>query len=173
MRGGSLIEIFFGQPWPNEARLAYASFLRENGFGFYLYGPKADGYLRRHWIQKWSPSYVQELRTLSAEYRKNGLKFGVVLSPFGLHEEIKKNTAGLLKEKVQLLSEIGIDMLGIFFEDMPNASGLAKLQVEVLNIILEFTSVPLVFCPTFYSFDSVLDRVFGQRSPDYLHEIGE
>ncbi len=126
MHSVGLIEIFFGQPWPQPARLAYASFLRENGFGFYLYGPKADARLRKHWMQTWPVTYLQELRTLSIEYRKLGLKFGVVLSPYGLHQEINRNSASQLNEKIQLLSEIGIDMLGIFFDDMPNADGLAR-----------------------------------------------
>ncbi len=172
MNSAGVIEIFFGLPWSQQVRLAYASFLREHGFGFYLYGPKADVYLRKQWQQKWPKSYVQELQTLSEEYRRQGLKFGVVLSPFGLHEEIQKNSAKLLREKTQQLAEIGIDLLGVFFDDMPNADGLAARQVEVLSIIQTCTSVPLVFCPTFYSFDPILDRVFGQRSPDYLDEIG-
>lgn len=173
MHQTGLIEIFFGQPWPKQARLNYASFLRENGFGFYLYGPKADPLLRKQWTSQWPASYLRELSELASEYRNKGLKFGVVLSPFGLHQKIKKNSETLLKKKIQLLSEIGVDMLGIFFDDMPNAPGLVCRQVDVLKMVRSFTSVPLVFCPTFYSFDPILDRVFGKRSPDYLHEIGE
>lgn len=173
MTSTGVIEIFFGQPWSKQARLNYASFLRSNNFGFYLYGPKADAALRKKWMDDWSTSYVKNLAEVAAEYRKNGIKFGVVLSPFGLQQEIKKNSEALLKRKIQILSDIGIDMLGIFFDDMPNATGLASRQVEVLKIVRSLTPIPLVFCPTFYSFDPILDRVFGERSPDYLQEIGE
>lgn len=168
-----VIEIFFGQPWPKLARLAYARFLRSSHFDFYLYGPKADAHLRKQWTHAWPVQYLNDLTELAENYKNNGIKFGVVLSPFGLHEEIKAGSESLLKEKIQCLSAIGIDMLGIFFDDMPNVPALAARQVEVLKMVQSLTSVPLVFCPTFYSHDPILDRVFGERSSGYLQEIGE
>lgn len=36
-----LIEGFFGPPWPESDRLAFAPLLRELGFDFFLYAPKA------------------------------------------------------------------------------------------------------------------------------------
>ncbi len=138
-----------------------------------MYGPKADAYLRRNWQQEWTESYVGQLRELSQIYRANGVKFGIVLSPFGLHEDVTSKSEAILLKKLKILESVGIDMLGIFFDDMPNSPGLARRQVHVLQTIRAAISVPLVFCPTFYSTDPILDRVFGQRDPDYLDEIGE
>jgi hyaluronoglucosaminidase len=168
-----LMEIFFGPPWPKADRLAYANFLREHGFGFYMYGPKADANLRRNWQEEWPPAYIRELCELSQTYRANGVKFGIILSPFGLHEDVTSKSDVILRNKLKILEGIGIDMLGIFFDDMPNSPGLARRQLLVLQSIRAEISVQLVFCPTFYSTDPVLDRVFGQRDPDYLYEIGE
>jgi hypothetical protein len=172
MNSIGVMEIFFGSPWPEQERLAYAAFLKKHGFGFYLYGPKADAYLRRQWTKPWPAEYISHLRMLADEYHKHELKFGVVLSPFGLHEQIQQNSAALLKEKINILTEAGIDMLGVFFDDMPNAPGLARRQIEVLNMVQSYTKLPLIFCPTFYTFDPILDKVFGQRAPDFLEEIG-
>jgi hypothetical protein len=72
MKQAGLIEIFFGQPWPKQARLNYARFLRVNDFGFYLYGPKADVFLRKHWTQDWPVAYLKDLKELASEYRNNG-----------------------------------------------------------------------------------------------------
>jgi len=44
-----LIEGFYGRPWSWEARAGYAPFLKTHGYRFYIYAPKADGYLRRNW----------------------------------------------------------------------------------------------------------------------------
>ena len=138
-----------------------------------MYGPKADSNLRRNWQEEWSPAYIRELGELSQIYRANGVKFGIILSPFGLHEDVTSKSDAILRKKLKILEGVGIDMLGIFFDDMPNSPGLARRQVLVLQSIRAVISVPLVFCPTFYSTDPVLDRVFGQREPDYLDEIGE
>lgn len=168
-----VMEIFFGPAWPKQTRLDYAAFLSQNGFDFYIYGPKADANLRKHWAEAWSRDYLSELGTLANEYRRQGVKFGVALSPYGLHEDFDAKSEKVLKEKVNVLNDIGIDMLGIFFDDMPNAPGLAARQIEIIKVIRSYSNGPLVFCPSFYSFDPILDRVFGQRDPDYLNEIGE
>ena len=168
-----LIEIFFGPPRGKAERIAYANFLRAHGFGFYMYGPKADANLRRNWQEPWPDTYIRELSELSKVYRAQGVKFGIILSPFGLHEDVSQECESILRKKLRILTAIGIDMLGIFFDDMPNAPGLASRQVQVLQMIRADVNVPLVFCPTYYSTDPVLDRVFGQRDPDYLDEIGE
>ena len=44
-----VIEGFFGRPWPHRERLAAVAFLAKAGYDFYLYAPKADARLRRHW----------------------------------------------------------------------------------------------------------------------------
>ena len=44
-----LIEGYYGQPWTWEARAEQASFLKAHGYGFFMYAPKADAFLRRRW----------------------------------------------------------------------------------------------------------------------------
>ena len=167
-----IIEIFFGSPWPVSDRLAYAPFMAENGFEFYLYGPKADPWLRRRWSEPWPEDYVASLRKLSETYREYGIRFGVALSPFGLQEKLTSSARDDLRRKLDVLTGVGIDSLGIFFDDMPGAAGLAERQVQVLEILRAETAIPLTFCPSYYSTDPILDKVFGPRDPNYLADIG-
>ena len=44
-----IIEGFYGKPWTWAEREETIAFLAPHGYGFYLYAPKADPYLRRHW----------------------------------------------------------------------------------------------------------------------------
>jgi hyaluronoglucosaminidase len=44
-----VIEGFFGRPWDWSARHMGIDFLRDYGYQFYVYAPKADPFLRRRW----------------------------------------------------------------------------------------------------------------------------
>jgi hypothetical protein len=167
-----VLECFFGPPWPDSERLAYADFLGENGFGFYIYAPKADPFLRKRWREEWPEEFSARVSLLSRTYRARGLKFGVALSPFGLDTESPAKNREMLKEKVARLGDAGLDILGLFFDDMKVHEGLADKQLEALETVRSATSARIVFCPTFYTDDPILDKVFGQRPADYVSSIG-
>lgn len=51
-------------------------------------------------------------------------------------------------------------------------------QKEIMNKIASYlasnfpsTNVRLAFCPTYYSFDPILDKCFGKRPSSYFQEI--
>ena len=166
-----VMEIFFGSPWPREARISYAPFLKEAGFGSYLYGPKADAHLRRRWKEKWGPDFLGEMKALSRAFRAEGIGFGVCFSPMGFHEESGERGRELLREKLGQLEEIGIDTLGLFFDDMPVHDGLAETQLEIYREVEAASGAHVLFCPSFYSYDPILDKVFGARPPGYLEKL--
>src|ERR1700740_494277 len=41
--------VFFGKDWGWSPRLSGVDFLRDYGYGLYIYAPKAEAYLRRRW----------------------------------------------------------------------------------------------------------------------------
>ena len=47
-----VIEGFYGRPWALQTRLAYADYLLQAGLNTYIYCPKADPCLRKHWSQQ-------------------------------------------------------------------------------------------------------------------------
>jgi len=99
------------------------------------------------------------------------VQFGVGLSPFELHLLKPPEQKSLLKEKLQQLDEAGLDVLGLFFDDMPVHEGLAQAQLEAIEIVRANTKAKIIFCPAFYSPDPILEKVFGKRPPKYWEEI--
>lgn len=166
-----VMEIFFGDPWPAQARLKYAEYLKSEGYEFYLYAPKADRHLRKEWAQPWGADYINELTEMARTFQNQGVRYGVALSPFEINNMTEAQIDALLDEKIGVFNQIGLDYLGIFFDDMVVYEGLAQQQIALLNKVRQRTSAHILFCPTFYSYDPILDKVFGQRPPDYLEQI--
>ncbi len=71
-----VIEGFFGKGWSWQARARYAQWLPRHGYGFYIYAPKEDGYLRKHWALPWPEQQLADLAELARQCRANGLASG-------------------------------------------------------------------------------------------------
>ena len=166
-----LIEGFFGPPWQERDRLAFAPFLQENEFDFYLYAPKADPMLRKKWREPWSAEYKAKLKTYAQHFRAHKVKFGVGLSPFELHKMTSAEAKQSLKEKLDNLEQAGLDVLGLFFDDFPVHEDLAQKQLEAIDIVRSHTKARIIFCPAFYTPDPILEKVFGKRPERYFEEI--
>src|SRR5690606_15384834 len=65
--------------------------------------------------------------------------------------------------------------LAVLFDDMRgDLPDLAPRQAEIIDWIAERTrAARLIVCPTYYSDDPVLDRVFGRRPENYVEQFGE
>ncbi|HEX4198977.1 MAG TPA: beta-N-acetylglucosaminidase domain-containing protein [Caulobacteraceae bacterium] len=169
-----LIEGFYGGPWSWAERLAQAEALKAAGYGFYIYAPKADVFLRRRWRED-SPAEIGDgLAALSAHCRGLGLRFGVGLSPFEIYRDFNAEAKDALARKLDWLDGVGIDDLGILFDDMRgDLPELAATQVRIVHWIAERTrATRLIVCPTYYSDDPALDRGYGPRPPRYLEDFG-
>ena len=170
-----VIEGFFGKGWSWEARVRYAQWLPRHGYGFYLYAPKEDGYLRKHWAKPWPAAQLEALRQLARQCRDNGLAFGVGLSPMGAHHDYARQRPALL-EKVRLIEEeLKPDILAVLFDDMKgDTPDLAHWQLTIAHDIAAHTRAGrLLFCPSYYSTDPVLEKVFGAMPPHYLQDLGQ
>jgi len=169
-----VIEGFYGRPWSYETRLAYADFLPHLGLDTYIYCPKGDPFLRRRWHQPWPSPDLQQLKNLSKTYRERSLNFGIGLSPFALYQSYGKRQRELLQAKVAELNTLEAPVLAILFDDMPGAlDALASRQSEIVTDIVQWSSASRVLvCPTYYSFDPVLERHFGTMPEDYWQQLG-
>ncbi len=166
-----IVEGFFGPAWTTESRVSFADLLSTYGGSFYIYAPKRDAHLRKAWREEWDPAYLKELSYLRDVYQRKQLKFGVALSPFGLGRSISPVDWENLKNKFNLLAELKIDYLGLFFDDMPSTEDLLKVQAEVVKLALEYFPTGLIFCPSYYTYDPILDKVFGQRPVGYVEGL--
>ncbi|MGD8174381.1 beta-N-acetylglucosaminidase domain-containing protein [Marinimicrobium sp. ARAG 43.8] len=169
-----IIEGFFGRTWSWSDRHAMVDFLAREGFDFYLYAPKADPHLRRQWTAPWPASEWQALLALREHCRDKGIDFGVGLSPLDLYREPPAQARQQLHARVRQLNALEPDLMGLLFDDMRgDLPALARRQVELAHVAAEIsTARRLVLCPTYYSDDPVLEKVFGERPTHYWEDLG-
>lgn len=170
-----IIEGFFGRSWTWEERSGYASFLASHGYSFYVYAPKEDPFLRKRWREPIPSDLNDSLKTLSDLYRSHKIHFGVGLSPYEAYQDYDESSRKLLQEKVRGLNALSLDLLCVLFDDMrgdhPN---LAETQIRILGDIREVSEAPrIVFCPTYYSYDPIIERCFGPMPARYLEDLGK
>jgi hyaluronoglucosaminidase len=170
-----LIEGFYGRPWTWSERADTMRFLAPHGYSFYLYAPKADPYLRRRWQEPHPQNMAGSLAEFAADCRAAGVRFGVGLSPYEIYRSFDAAAQAALAEKLAFLDALGADDVAILFDDMRgDLPGLADGQAEIVHWAAVRTSASrVIVCPTYYSDDPVLDRVFGARPEGYVERIGE
>lgn len=169
-----MIEARFGRVWNEVERNHVVQTLAKAGYAFYHYGPKGDHALRRDWQSAHNPGQTRQLVALSQQVRAAGMRFGIALTPVGATHPFDDDARRILARRVAELDAIGIDDLGILFDDLRgDLPTLAERQAEVVNFCAGKTAASRVFmCPTYYSDDRLLDIVFGQRPPGYLRDLG-
>ncbi len=169
-----VVEGFYGHPWGQQLRLDYADILCQLGLNSFLYAPKADPFLRRQWQNDWPAAEWRQLLELSRHYAAAGLRFGVGLSPFQLYAGYGVREQRRLQGKIERLNELEAPLLAVLFDDMPgDQADLAGRQAEIVADIEHWTTASrLLVCPTYYSFDPVLERHFGPRPASYWAELG-
>jgi hyaluronoglucosaminidase len=170
-----VIEGYFGRSWSWEARKDVVSRLAHAGYSFFHYAPKIDARLRREWQELHSDNDAQQLTEFSKYCRGLKVKFGIGLTPYGAHLDFDATAKSALKAKLKHLDSFGVDQLAILFDDMRgDFPDLAQRQAEIISFCLDHSKASSFFaCPSYYSNDPVLDRVFGVRPDKYLEKLGK
>lgn len=169
-----VIEGYFGRPWSHGDREQVMTRLRDIGYSWFHYAPKADAFLRRRWRERHPPAAFDELVALSRHCRGLGMRFGVGLSPYELYRDFSGPGRADFIAKVRALDDIGIDELAILFDDTRgDVPELAAREADIVHTALAHTRASRVLmCPTYYSDDRMLDVVFGERPEGYLEDLG-
>lgn len=169
-----VIEGFYGRVWPWPERRAAIDFLAAEGFTTYLYAPKADTALRRAWREPYAAATFDELLALRAHCRARGVEFGIGFSPWGLQAAYDADDRQALRRKFTQLAALDLDWLCILFDDMPgDFAQLAQRQSAIVADLAALANARRVaMCPTYYSFDPVLEQLFGAMPPRYLEDLG-
>jgi hypothetical protein len=169
-----IIEGFFGRPWSWAERASAVRFLRPHGYGFYLYAPKADPYLRRRWQEPHPPAEMEALAAFREVCRAQHVRFGIGLSPFELHLHPGRAWQDVLAARLAQLALLKPDDLAILFDDMRgDIADLAERQAAIVHFAAERGVAQRIFsCPSYYSDDPILDVAFGARPAFYLEQLG-
>ena len=168
-----IIEGFYGRPWSWDEREATIAFLAPHGYRFYLYAPKVDFHLRRRWKEDHPRDQGDALARLSSRCAEMDVRFGIGLSPFEVRE-FGAAEREALGRKLAFFDAIGVRDLAILFDDMRgDVPDLAERQLEIVDWAAGRTKADrIIVCPSYYTDDPVLDRVFGQRPEGYIEALG-
>lgn len=169
-----VIEGFFGHAWSWRDRREYAPFLRDSEYRCYIYAPKDDPFIRKRWREDWPSETATEIEKLIDVYHREGLKIGVGLSPYEVYLNYDEAAREQLRVKIAALNAVGPDVLCILFDDMRgDVPDLARLQTEITHQIAEISTADrIIMCPSYYSFDPVLENLFGTMPDNYLQDLG-
>lgn len=170
-----IVEGYYGRPWSWEARTRVAVRLAARGYGFFLYAPKAATALRRRWREPMTDEELAPIADFARACRGAGMRFGVGLSPHEFDGGPGSADWTRLAARVATLdAAIGLDALALLFDDIRGDDPtLADRQSALVAFVAGRTRAARLYaCPSYYSDDPVLDRVFGTRPPDYLARLG-
>lgn len=169
-----VIEGFYGRPWSFEQRFDVIKYLNKQKLNAYIYCPKSDVYLRKQWEKPWPDQQFTQLAHLSAHAKAHNVHFGIGLSPYALYRDYSAKMRQKLRNKIQQINSLKPIVLAILFDDMPgDLPDLAKQQALIAEDIMSWSAAErFIVCPTYYSFDPVLENVFGARPSNYWQTLG-
>jgi len=169
-----VIEGFYGRTWSWSTRRTMVEFFQKQQLNTYIYAPKADRQLRKAWRELHAEEDFAQLLALRNSCREHAVQFGIGFSPWGLQSDYTAADRDALQKKIRQLNRLDSDIFCILFDDMPGAiDGLAARQCAIVADILAVCSARRILaCPTYYSFDPVLEKVFGAMPPRYLEDLG-
>jgi hyaluronoglucosaminidase len=169
-----VIEGFFGPLWSWPEREAVVRTLAAAGYTRYVYAPKGDAALRREWDAPYREQWLQALSNFCTVCKKLGVEFGVGVSPYALQNDLSDQRVCLLQDRLCSLAGAGVERFAILFDDMETGdASLAKTQLKIVDAATNaLPNSKFIVCPSYYSDDIVLDRVFGERPSNYLRDLG-
>jgi hyaluronoglucosaminidase len=184
-----IVEGFFGPLWSMAQRKALFEFGAARGMNTYVYAPKDDPYHRKRWRDSYPPRQWRELLRLIHYAQKNHIDFVYGFHPGeGLCFSDREPIDTLLR-KAGRFYQAGVRTFAVLFDDIPSRltrerdqrifkNSLARAEATWLAEIkarqpASWTEVEWWICPSYYSEDKLLERVFGKFEPDFLDTLAE
>ncbi len=172
-----VIEGYFGTPWSMDERLSYPKFLAEYGYNFFIYAPKNDPFLRKSWDKPWTQEYSENIRRLKVAFNNFNIDFGVGFTPAGVASDVCDHPDILISRIKEIAEILQPDYFVLLFDDLKNSDEekLAYYQLKITDIVLNNIGnlKKFILCPSYYSFDPILPKVFGEMPKNYWQEYAQ
>ncbi|HSK29771.1 MAG TPA: beta-N-acetylglucosaminidase domain-containing protein, partial [Candidatus Limnocylindria bacterium] len=150
----------------------------------YLYAPKDDPYHRKQWRQPYPNAQWRRLLALIRAAQKNHIDFVYGFHPGeGLYFSDDRAVKILLR-KARRFYDAGVRTFALLFDDIPSRlsdprdqrafkNSLARAEATWMAKIIaaqpaSWGAVEWWICPSYYSEDGLLERVFGRFEPEFL-----
>jgi len=155
----------------------------------YLYAPKDDPYHRKRWRVPYPRKEWQELLRLIGAAQRHRIDFVYGFHPgeglcFSADEAVR-----ILIKKAQRFYDAGVRTFAVLFDDIPSRlsdprdrrafrNSLARAEGTWLGKIIaaqppSWSDVEWWICPSYYSEDALLERVFGKFEPHFLDTLAQ
>jgi hyaluronoglucosaminidase len=184
-----IVEGFFGPPWSMAHRRRLFAFGAARGMNTYLYAPKDDPYHRKLWRQPYPKTQWRELQGLIRAAQSRGIDFVYGFHPgAGLYFGDDR-AVGILLRKARRFFDAGVRTFAVLFDDIPSRlddprdrralkNSLARAEATWMAKIVaaqpaSWSAVEWWICPSYYSEDALLERVFGRFEPDFLETLAQ
>jgi hyaluronoglucosaminidase len=184
-----VVEGFFGPPWSLAERRLLFDFGSQRGMNTYLYAPKDDPYHRLRWRDPYpEPEWRKLLRLIAAAQSKD------IDFVYGFHpgEQLcfsERNPVHILLDKAERFYDAGVRTFAVLFDDIPSRLvyardrrafdvSLARAEGSWLAEIHarqspSWRDVEWWICPSYYSEDPLLERVFGRFESNFLEKLAQ
>jgi hyaluronoglucosaminidase len=184
-----IVEGFFGPLWSMAHRKAMFEFGAARGMNTYLYAPKDDPYHRERWTEPYPASQWRGLLQSIRHAQDLGIDFVYAFHPGKGLCFSDENPVNILLAKARRFYDAGVRTFAVLFDDIPSrlefnsdrknfrrslalaeATWLQKIQTKQPG---EWRNIEWWICPSYYSHDPLLARVFGRFESNFLEILGE
>jgi hyaluronoglucosaminidase len=186
-RRRGIVEGFFGPVWSMVHRRRLFEFGAARGINTYLYAPKDDPFHRERWMEPYPEEQWQALLTVICEAQKRHIDFVYGFHPgkgllFSAEPPLR-----VLLSKAQRFYDAGVRTFAVLFDDIPSRlehavdrkgfnNSLARAEGNWLAEIIArqpaaWSDVEWWICPSFYTPDPLLARIFGAFEPHFLENL--
>jgi hyaluronoglucosaminidase len=169
-RRRGVVEGFFGPVWSMAHRRRLFEFGAARGMNTYFYAPKDDPFHRERWMQAYPKKEWQALLTIIREAQTRHIDFVYGFHPgkgllFSAEEPLR-----ILLSKARRFYDAGVRTFAVLFDDIPSRLEHA-VDRSRFNNSLARSDVEWWICPSFYTSDPLLARVFGAFEPNFLENL--
>jgi hyaluronoglucosaminidase len=188
-RRRGVVEGFFGPVWSMAHRRRLFEFGSARGMNTYVYAPKDDPYHRERWMEAYPEEQWQALLKIIRAAQKRHIDFVYGFHPGKALLFTAEQPLRVLLSKAQRFYDAGVRTFAVLFDDIPSRlehsadrrhfnNSLARAQGNWLAEIIArqpsaWADVEWWICPSFYTPDPLLARVFGAFEPDFLENLAD
>jgi len=184
-----IVEGFFGPVWSMAHRRRLFEFGAARGMNTYVYAPKDDPYHRKLWRRPYPAAQWRELLRLIRAAQRTQIDFVYGFHPgeglyFGDDRAVR-----ILLRKAQRFYDAGVRTFAVLFDDIPSRlsdardrrafkNSLARAEGTWMAQIIaaqpaSLSDIEWWICPSYYSEDKLLERVFGKFEPNFLETLAQ
>lgn len=188
-RRRGIVEGFYGPPWSMSHRAALFEFGAKRGMNSYLYAPKDDPYHRERWREPYPERDWRELLRLIHLAEQHRIDFVYGFHPGKGLRFAAEEPVDCLLSKAKRFHDAGVRTFAILFDDIPSQLGdaedkkqfhgsLAKAEAVWVKQVLDrqpssWRGVEWWLCPSYYTEDPLLARIFGPFESRFLETLAE